>query len=103
MKVTIAGREYDFEMNGTVGHVYYAESVLLKGEKWDALNMFHQMAFAYSVLRTCNKEVPTFERFYASLTGKSLEGVIAYMNERWLALEGETEEAPKTEAEGKNV
>lgn len=96
MRIEILGKEYAFEVYGTIGLMYRAEQ-LLGTEEFDINNKHHQVALMYAAFRVCNRHVtdlPSLEEFTCSLTTSKFSAITAHFWRRWSELE------PKPSEEG---
>ena len=101
MTIKINGRDYNFELNGTVGIAYLAQKVIGE-DNFDHKNIQHHLAMLYTAFYTSNsgvKDLPNYEQFLASLTSKSVSEMTNYFWQRWEELEGP---APKEEKQGED-
>lgn len=100
MRVEINGREYRFEVNGTVGLGYKAEQVL--GEELDPTNKMHVAALCYAALFYSNNgQVMSWYEFISTLTSEVNNQMVNHLTERWAVLEGRmVENAPKESTAG---
>lgn len=87
MKVEIAGKEYAFEVNGTVGLLYLAERMLEKGEVFDASKPHHIFCLFYSILASSNKEAPDVVTIASNMTRDKMQEWMGYVNKRFLELD----------------
>lgn len=103
MRVEIQGKEYDFEIKGTIGLMYKAET-LLGIEEFDANNKHHQVALLYAAYYMSNKHRPdclSMDEFMCSLTTTLFNTLTTYFWRKWAELEPQPEEAGgRAEGEG---
>lgn len=98
MKVTINGRAFDYEVNGTVGLAYKAEQVL--GEPLDMRKKMHLAAVCYAALFYSNGgDVMPWHEFISTLTSEPNNQMIEHLTRRWKTLEGEKPDGGNTEGE----
>lgn len=95
MIIKLNGKEYKFDLTGTVGLVYMVQRIL-GDEKYDNENEKHRMllyyaAFYYSNVTEDNK-VPDFNSFLLGLTSNTLTKMVEFFWKRWAELEGMTDE-----------
>lgn len=97
MKINILGKDYDFQLRGTIGLVYMAERML--GCDYDSKNKYHQAALYYCCLSASNRgrEIPDFLDFISSLTIESTNAMAEYFWREWQRLEGTPEDSEKKE------
>lgn len=103
MRIEIAGREYQFEVHGTIGLMYKAE-LLLGTEEFDANNKHHQVALLYAAFQSSNRRqenLPTLDDFMCSLTTKKYNDLLSYFWQRWSELEPQpSEDGGQKQGEG---
>lgn len=106
MKININGKEYNFEVNGTVGLVYLAQR-LLGDETFDGQNNYHQVVLYYAAFHNSNKQeknIPDLQQFLSCMTTKTMTEMTEYFWHRWNELEGidTTKETTEEEKQGED-
>lgn len=94
MKVEVKGKEYRFEVNGTIGLMYKAE-LLLGTEKFDHKNKYHHAVLLYAAFHHSNKqlpEIPDLDDFICTLTSEKFNTLFNYFWMRWSELEPKQDE-----------
>lgn len=90
MKIWINGKEWDFEVYGTVGLVYKAEQTL-GVEALDLQDAHHQLVLWYVAFWQTNKhkgdDVPDLEDFICSMTNAKMKAIGKYFWGKWAEME----------------
>lgn len=93
MKIEINGKQWDFEVYGTIGLAYKAEQTLGVKEL-DFKDSHHHLVLFYVAFWQSNKhkgdDVPDLEDFICSMTSDKFNAIWKYFWDKWAELEPAT-------------
>ena len=93
MDITLKGKKYNFEINGTVGIIWIAQN--FAGHEIDITSSRDLMYLMYAAFYTSNKQPLEFQEFAACITSKTFNAMSEYFKRRFEELEGKTDNADK--------
>lgn len=93
MDITLKGKKYNFEINGTVGIIWIAQN--FAEHEIDITSSRDLMYLMYAVYYTSNKQPMELQDFVASITSKTFNSMSEYFKRRFEELEGKTDNADK--------
>ena len=103
MKIELNGKEYLFEVNGTVGPMLMAERLMAEGETFDSKKGLHLAYLFFCVATLCNKDFMTLDAFLGCLTARPFQQMRDYVDRRWTELEGQADSGDGQEGDAGEV